>query len=137
MKKLLAAAGVLAVLSPVTAFAKDIPFGGTVTSTCSIVVPGSSTLTQNADATVLSGSTSVTINATSQNYEASVADPSGWSTAPADAPSTTFAATVDGGVAPVAIAAGGDSVTVAMTATADSGSFTDGAYATVVPLTCS
>ncbi|MBK8456991.1 MAG: hypothetical protein IPL47_07690 [Phyllobacteriaceae bacterium] len=154
MKKLLMVAAVAASFAPVQAFAvtANIPFNGTVTSTCVITVGTPGTIMPNAGFTVLGSQQAggaqgtATILTTDTAFDASVDAPSSWSSAPGGAPTTTFATEYDlsgatsasnvAGATTTALAAGTTSVGVDLTATASSGTYGAGTYTATAVLRC-
>lgn len=155
MKKTLLIAGAFAVLAPAQAFAvaADVPFNGTVNTSCTIDVGTSGTLVANGDATVLSsklaggaaGTAAVTTN--SNNFDLSVANPTAFATVPtgfADpvnfvaeftAAGATTATAIPAGPG-VSLSSGITNVSVDLVATNTVASFINGAYVANVTLTC-
>lgn len=154
MKKLLMIAAVAASFAPVQAFAAtaNIPFNGTVTSTCVITVGTPGTIMPNAGFTVLGSAQpggaqgTASILATDATFDASVDAPAAWSSAPGSAPATTFATEYDlsgatsasnvAGATLTPLAAGTTTVGVDLAATASSGTFGAGTYTATAVLRC-
>lgn len=147
--------GVVAViLSPSAALAVDanVPFSGSVSSTCTIVVNSNGTIAPNATATVLGSKLAggaagqATITTNDASFNVSVANPTDFSGPAVFTGTPTFlseyalsGATGGSGdhTAATSLALGVTNVDVDMTATLASGVYNTGSYSGTVVLTCS
>jgi hypothetical protein len=146
MKKTLALLTVLSAFTASPAFAADVEFNGSVSSSCTIDNIVAGTLTANPGVTELasgaSGAGSFDISANATIFTLSVSNPSGWDNEPGTTP-TTFAASADlaGNTATpgssVVVPNGDTTGSVGLTATANSGTFPNGSYTATVTITCS
>jgi hypothetical protein len=143
-----------AVLAPANAFAVtgNIPFNGTVANTCVITVGSPGTMTANTAYTVLGSKEAggaagtATILATGNAFKASVDAPTAFTTAPASAAGSTFAAEYSlsganvasnvAGATQTTLANGTTGVSVNLTATHGTGTFEAGSYVATAVLRC-
>jgi hypothetical protein len=145
-------AGALILPLPAYAVTADVPFSGTVNSTCTIVVNSDGVLAANATATVLGSNIAggsaglVTVTTNDASFDVSVADPINFAGPGGFTGSPTFltefaltGATAGSGnaaSAPLALASGVTDVDVDLTATLAAGTFDAGGYTATVVLTC-
>ena len=152
MKKILCAAALACAFAGNTG-AAELPFAGTVTATCTLIVGLPGTLAPNTASTVLgtreSGGNAGTVTAlaTGAGFSVSVQAPSSFNARPAGGESdvvftsdysssgaTNIAITDAGVTAPLNV--GTTELSVEMAATKSTGSFPAGAYLSAVTITC-
>ena len=96
MKKTLALMTMMSAFAATPALAEDVPFSGTVSSTCTIDNINAGSLGVNGDASVLSSSMaggtpgSADVTANSNLFNLTVTDPTGWSSGTAAPAGSTF-----------------------------------------------
>lgn len=150
MKKTLALLTVMSAFAAAPAFAEDVEFTATVTSTCTIDNLNAGTLDVNGDASVLSSSIgtgsagTADVTANSNLFTLTVSDPSAFEAgAPAVPTGTTWVSTTNfngsdfGEGSAQVVPATNTQATVDLVVTAGSGSFANGSYTALVTLTCS
>lgn len=154
LNKIVAALAVATALAPVQAGAEDVPFGGTISDTCTITVGSAGVLGTNATFDTIgsqqtggsAGQATVYTNNSTLSLVASA--PTGWSARPTGADdNATFSSSMSASGAtafsniahgnPQTLGHGVTAVDVDMQAVHGSGVFTAGLYSSLVTLTCS